>query len=270
MNDIVAKRIQSRLDELGKNPSSVALEAGLGRSSVRDILLGRVKNPRIDTIRKIAGPLQCTVDYLTGESDDPGEYSIADRYWFMDGGLGIPHKIEAGVFRPKPRPLGSDAEIPGLRGPYPPEPRAASILDLVLPDTRVPRWAVNLYRMMDNSLEDLHILAGDSLSGAIHPDDFQIPLTHGSLVAIRQTLKNMDLEEYSVRLVKVTEDGVSLSCKNAPDVIIPLFAIENESTLLPNFYVTDTGSIEILGVILRVIRELELSDALRDFSYNSD
>lgn len=62
--DSVASRIQSRLTALGKNPSVVALEAGMGRSAVRDIIVND-QNPRIDTLRKLTGPLQCTLEYLT-------------------------------------------------------------------------------------------------------------------------------------------------------------------------------------------------------------
>jgi DNA-binding Xre family transcriptional regulator len=62
----IAERIEDRLRALGKNASSVALEAGLGRSSVRDILVGKVTSPRLDTLEKLAEPLKCDLDYLTG------------------------------------------------------------------------------------------------------------------------------------------------------------------------------------------------------------
>lgn len=75
----LADRIRSRLNTLNKNPSSVALEAGLGRSAVRDILVND-QNPRIDTLKKLTGPLQCTLYYLSGErEEDRGTETSAPR-----------------------------------------------------------------------------------------------------------------------------------------------------------------------------------------------
>ncbi|MCZ4091673.1 helix-turn-helix transcriptional regulator [Sinorhizobium psoraleae] len=66
MSEILKERIKSRMAALGKNPSSVALEAELGRSAVRDILSGKAKNPGYATVAAIARVLDCSVQYLTG------------------------------------------------------------------------------------------------------------------------------------------------------------------------------------------------------------
>src|SRR5690606_37761941 len=84
MKMTLAERIQSRIDALGKNPSAVSLEAGLSRSAVRDILSGKVRHSRIDTLKSLTGPLECTLDYLTGETDEPAGQSSAGEYWEYD------------------------------------------------------------------------------------------------------------------------------------------------------------------------------------------
>lgn len=62
----VAERIEERLRQTGKNAHAVSREAGLGESAVRDIIRNRA-NPRIDTLKKLAGPLECDLSFLTGQ-----------------------------------------------------------------------------------------------------------------------------------------------------------------------------------------------------------
>ncbi|MDB5618536.1 helix-turn-helix domain-containing protein [Tardiphaga sp.] len=61
----LASRILERLAATNQNPSEVSLAAGLNRSAIRDIIANEA-NPRIDTIKKLVGPLQCSLEYLTG------------------------------------------------------------------------------------------------------------------------------------------------------------------------------------------------------------
>jgi transcriptional regulator with XRE-family HTH domain len=65
---ILASRILGRLAATNQNPSSASEAAGLNRAAIRDII-DNSANPRIDTLRKLASQLQCTLDYLTGETD---------------------------------------------------------------------------------------------------------------------------------------------------------------------------------------------------------
>ncbi len=258
MDNLVAERIQARMEELGKNPSSVALEAGLGRSSVRDILLGRVAHPRIDTLKKIAAPLKCTVDYLTGESDKPDGVSLERKYWFMDGLVTNPVPAEVNVFR-KPFP---DEQ-------YPAASEAHSMLNVDFAEPRLPGWRTNVYTLQDNSLELLGIFRGDSLTGVHHPDDLQLPLNHGSLVAVRQSISVPEVHEISVRMVETMDNGIALVCRSKtdiPPIAIPDHLIDNESSLLPNYYPLEKTSVEILDVIVRVIREVPISEALYDLT----
>lgn len=254
MENIVGKRIQARIEELGKNLSSVALEAGLGRSSVRDIVLGRVSSPRIDTLKKIAAALHCTAEYLSGDSDEPNSSGVHLEHWYLNATIDRVTAVEAGVFRPvRPRD----------RSPY--AQKTSTILEVGIPEPRLPEYQVKLYVMKDNSLEGIGVFMGDGLTGVEHPYDLQIPLNHGALVAVRQSLKDLEIEEISVRQVEVRDDGVALVCgagSSIAPIVIPNASIDNESTIIPNFYPLGKTSVEIMHLITRVTRELPIADAV--------
>ena len=46
------------------NKSEIARETGLSRVTISNILNGKQKNPKSDTLKKIAQKLNCTVDDL--------------------------------------------------------------------------------------------------------------------------------------------------------------------------------------------------------------
>lgn len=51
---LVARNIEAAIARKGLNPAEVARRAGLNPTGVYDILSGKSKHPRLDTIRKIA------------------------------------------------------------------------------------------------------------------------------------------------------------------------------------------------------------------------
>lgn len=77
----IADRITERMEALDLNPNSTAIKAGLPRDAVRDILSGKSKNPRADTLAKLSRALECDPAFL----------------------LDIP------ALRPKPQPSPTDA-----------------------------------------------------------------------------------------------------------------------------------------------------------------
>jgi len=56
--------LRALMEARGYNPRSLSLKAGLNATAVRDILEGRAKYPRYDTIKALAGILQVTPDDL--------------------------------------------------------------------------------------------------------------------------------------------------------------------------------------------------------------
>ena len=66
MDNVLISRIKQRLDELGKSVKSVSVEATGATDTLRKILDGTTKNPRIDTMRKVAAALGTTPEWLMG------------------------------------------------------------------------------------------------------------------------------------------------------------------------------------------------------------
>jgi transcriptional regulator with XRE-family HTH domain len=58
--------LRRRMSEAGFNQKSLARAAKLNETAVRDILKGRSKNPRIDTLEALCRVLGCSVSELTG------------------------------------------------------------------------------------------------------------------------------------------------------------------------------------------------------------
>lgn len=71
MSDILTTRLKDRMEKMGSNPTTLSTQSGLNRVAVRDILVGKSKNPSVETIQKIAASLECSVAYLIGEIDTP-------------------------------------------------------------------------------------------------------------------------------------------------------------------------------------------------------
>ncbi|RED52132.1 XRE family transcriptional regulator [Aestuariispira insulae] len=57
-------RIRQRLETLGISANAASSRAGLDRTSLKSILDGRSKNPRADTLLKLAHVLDCTFEWL--------------------------------------------------------------------------------------------------------------------------------------------------------------------------------------------------------------
>ena len=62
----LTREIERRMKLLNLKPIALSTKAGLNRNAVQDILDGRSKNPRYDTLEKLAKALGCTVAELTG------------------------------------------------------------------------------------------------------------------------------------------------------------------------------------------------------------
>ena len=60
--------LRRRMEAGGFNQKSLARAAGLNETAVRDILIGKSRHPRHDTVQKLAAALDCTA----GELIDPG------------------------------------------------------------------------------------------------------------------------------------------------------------------------------------------------------
>lgn len=78
--------LRQLLDERGMNPRQLSLMAGLNPTAVRDMLSGRVQNPRYDTLQALAGVLGTSPAFLMGDS--------AVQHDLRQGKINIPEKLE--------------------------------------------------------------------------------------------------------------------------------------------------------------------------------
>lgn len=75
----LVRRLRERIGALNTNATAVSLSISDNKDLLRDILSGRTRNPRADTLRKIADALQTTVDWLMeGDGEGPAP-ALADR-----------------------------------------------------------------------------------------------------------------------------------------------------------------------------------------------
>jgi hypothetical protein len=265
----LSDRIKSQLAKLDKNPSSVALEAGLGRSAVRDIIVGKVDHPRIDTLKKLTGPLKCSLDYLTGDTEDPGEpipsNAVSSRGRFDSQEVHFFRWLEVGVFRSEHSSEGSMHRWEGNTDDRDLEPNERY---LVYNDFRFPDWEVDLYRVKDRSLLELDIKPGDFLTVVSPRTEEIIPLKPGSLVVVSHTVGIQGLTEISARMVELHSDGIALVGRaRAPDLSPPPIIIRESSDpendefferILPNMYLTTEGSLAVRGVVSRLTRDMPI------------
>lgn len=73
LDTIIQREIRWRMEAAGQNQKSLARAAQLNETAIRDILKGRSKNPRVDTLKAIATVLDCTVNDLIGDAELRGE-----------------------------------------------------------------------------------------------------------------------------------------------------------------------------------------------------
>ncbi|MFQ5783593.1 MAG: S24 family peptidase [Alphaproteobacteria bacterium] len=104
----LVRELRRRMETGGFNQKSLARAAGLNETAVRDILIGKSKHPRHDTIEKLAGALGCSlVDLLapgTGDKPRPaapveGELAFVPTYEVSaaaGGGIVIDVEHESG------------------------------------------------------------------------------------------------------------------------------------------------------------------------------
>jgi phage repressor protein C with HTH and peptisase S24 domain len=65
MDNLLIQRINQRLAEVGKSAQRISIDATGAKDTLRKILDGTTKNPRLDTLQKIAAALDTTVEWLT-------------------------------------------------------------------------------------------------------------------------------------------------------------------------------------------------------------
>ncbi|MBY3382183.1 helix-turn-helix domain-containing protein [Rhizobium laguerreae] len=253
--DTLADRIRRRLEVVRKSAAAVSLEAGLGRSAVQDILAGNSASPRLDTIQKLTGPLQCSLSYLVGGDTEIATASKNTKQPFRDLSL-MPavRDLESGVFR---------ARIPLEYRSF--ERNLEWALDKTLEerqypvatDPRLPKFSVLPYRLLDHSLENIGIFKGDILIAASGFGD-QYDLRNGQIVIVERSLASQKLDEWFARVVEETDGGFRLVPKSK-DPIYQSYAIPSATIGMENTYSSGEGeSISIFAIVTSIQREISI------------
>lgn len=247
-------RIRERLKAVGKSAAAASVEAGLGNTAIRDILSGKTKSPQLATLIKLAGPLECTLEYLAGSPPRPPRPPEPyDSYTAFDPHpTDITDELAVGVFKERDISWTED------------RPRTGSFeRHVVYNDPDRPDWRPALYRMTDHSLEGIRILAGDVLTAISHPEDAKIELTDGMLVIVRHSIMESRAEEVSARLVEIVDGVAHLVCRPNRGEIRPIVIRERAlsdtqaaNNFMLNYYWSDEGSASIEGVVIRLTRDL--------------
>lgn len=94
-------RIEARLLALGINQFEAAEKAGKNSHFIYDFMVGRKKSFKGDGPIRVAQALECSLEYLSGESDLPGKppMVLPEFAPAASGGLPVAGVVEAGIFR---------------------------------------------------------------------------------------------------------------------------------------------------------------------------
>ncbi|MEO0633088.1 MAG: adenosylcobalamin-dependent ribonucleoside-diphosphate reductase [Pseudomonadota bacterium] len=151
----VAERLGKLVKEKGTTANVVAADAGLSYTSVYDIIKGKSKNPRIDTLEKIAAALGVSAADITGVGSEPAVVASDDAEPLQ------PHGDVIYMAEPLDRPNALEGQTYKVKWPDSEHALYITINDLVIGGHRRPfevfinsknmehfAWTVALTRMI--------------------------------------------------------------------------------------------------------------------------
>lgn len=189
MENLIKRRVGERLSSLGYNPFEAARIAGLERSFINDLLVGKKQSIRGSKLPALAAALDCDQEYLLGIQPTPR--AETDRKTVSEG-LRISGLCEAFAWR--------DFDF-----------RPTSLPDLtILPDERYPAEGQVAFLVRGDHAAGMGVADGSvlcvALAGTI--DAAGRHLRDGDAVLARRT--KGDLIEITARTYSETKSGVQL------------------------------------------------------------
>ncbi|PSJ55788.1 hypothetical protein [Pseudaminobacter soli (ex Li et al. 2025)] len=204
----------------------------------------------METLLKLTTPLDCTMAYLTGQSDQPDGGPTFD-WEYMPKYAKLSDYLEAGVYR---KALWATKD----------DPRRTTEGDLIYNDLRLIGWEYSLFKLKDRSMDLLNLVEGDLITaahGEMHKKD--IRLVPGRLVVVRFGIDEIRAAETSLRLVEVEGDEVRLVTKSSvanEDPIVLGKKLDRDDGL--NMYrAKPMGVAWVMALAVRATRNLPLLDA---------
>lgn len=249
MSDI-GKRIQERLELLGKSASSASLEAGLGRSALQDIITGKSQNPRLDTLRKLTDPLECSLSYLTGDPPDRLAKTPLIEWGEQENEGEHVHRVE----------IVGAVKLGLIRG----EDDDYSEYNPVLfteRDQRFPGADLFGFVMSDRSLAHLNIQTNDVLL-TVMPADLKGVLRTGSVVIVQRFIPHaFDADDHTgtettAREVQYVDNDLHLTIGAKPATAKPIIVTEALIKPFISGESLDRPMVQLVGVVARVVREM--------------
>lgn len=95
MGKVLKDRLETLVKDSGRAPREISLKATGKPDTIRDILRGKVNNPRTDTVAKLAKELGAQTAYLTGESGSRKRKKGSDELLLAARVIGL---VQAGTF----------------------------------------------------------------------------------------------------------------------------------------------------------------------------
>lgn len=169
-------RVEARLRALNINQFEAAKRAGKGSHFIYDFFIGKKKSFKGDGPIRLAKALNCSIEYLTGESDVPGSPpgDVPFPSTRIKGGIPYRGVVEAGVFRKAASYRPPDRLIP------------------VAPDPRHPKARQVVYAVRGDALASRGIIEGMFL---ICIEGAENEVGNGSLVIVEHTrLDGVEIE----------------------------------------------------------------------------
>lgn len=178
-------RVEERLRALGINQFEAAKRAGKQQHFVYDLLIGKKRSIKGDGLVRLAQALECSIDYLTGTSDEvgspPGSYPAGPR----SSDLPFRGIVEVDVFR---------------RENTPPAVPPSFLTRLLAPDPRFADRRQSVYQVGDQNLAERGIPRGAFLICVDAPDVNTI--TSGALVIVERRRVELGDVELSAREIQ--------------------------------------------------------------------
>lgn len=182
MSTLDRNKLKALLEQQGLTPRALSREIGDNPYLVRDILVGKSKNPRADTVARMATRLGVSVQELLMDGSAPsgGDPRIAPRF------LPVRYKVQAGLW------FEIDAEEPPVQ-----------VSHAVHPDPRFAQWP-----------QWLELVVGDSVNLKIPPGHYAHVVdavemgyapTDGNWVVVER--RRGAIRERTIKQIAVTEDG---------------------------------------------------------------
>lgn len=224
-------RIEARLAALGITQFEAAERAGKNAHFIYDFMIGRKRSFKGDGPVRVAQALQCSVEYLTGESDEVGSPPAAFGPLSTSGPfLPLAGIVEAGVYR---RAWSATAQRPPVDVPprpgFPPEAQA-------------------LYLVRGGGMDARGIIEG-MLLVAVSADAAKDKLESGAIVIVEHYRGSGREVETSARELQYFPDRTELRAQSKTENIKPIILRDGKP-------LERDGKVKIVALVIEAILKL--------------